>query len=427
MRLSGMKKLFWGMFFCCVLLLAPGLCLGQDTGPIRLGVPTTLSIFQGDEMLKAVHMAVDEINAAGGVNLGGTKRQLEVVSSDLRDALPGVPVQEALMGLEKMILDDKVNALVVGPIRSEALIPAMDVLAKHKMPMVGTVAMTPAMEKKIKEDPEKYKYVFRAGLNAPYLVGYVLGAMKHLEKEFGFNKMFIMIQDVMWARGTAEAVSGAMAKSGWETLGTEAYPTGASDFSAGLLKAKAAGAQVILTMFDMPTSGILVKSWSGMKVPALLLGNISPMAGPEAWNTYDQKIAGSIMTIMESGNIPIPKIPASVAFYQAYEKRYGKPVQAPHGPSASYEAVYIVAEAIERAGTLDGEALAEAIKKTDRTGVMGRVRFNDGNQAVFGNDPAEGALGCMFQWREGGERVVIFPESVAQDKILLPDWIKAAK
>ena len=41
---------------------------------------------------------------------------------------------------------------------------------------------------------------------------------------------------------------------------------------------------------------------------------------------------------------------------------------------------------------------------------MGRVRFDEGNQAVFGNDPAETALGCMFQWREGGKRVVVFPE-----------------
>ena len=411
------------MMFLISVVTAAGPVLAEDD-VIRVGVPTTLTIFQGDEMLKAVTMAVEEINAAGGVKVGGKKMKIQLFSADLRDALPGVPVADALMGIEKMILDHKVHALLVGPVRSEALLPAMDVVAEHKVPLIGTVAMTPASEAKVKENPEKYKYIFRAGLNARYLVGYVLGSLNHLNKEFGYNKLFCMVQDVMWARGTAKAVSERMSAAGWEVLGTEAYPTGASDFSSGLIKAKNNGAQAILIMFDMATSSILVKQWGGMKVPGLLLGNISPMAGPDAWTTYEGKIAGTINTVMESGNMPIPKIPASVAFYENYEKKYGHKIQAPHGPSASYDAVYILAEAIERAGTLDGDALADAIKQTDHQGPMGRVRFDEGNQAVFGNDPAETALGCMFQWREGGKRVVVFPESVAEDKIQLPEWMK---
>ena len=59
----------------------------------------------------------------------------------------------------------------------------------------------------------------------------------------------------------------------------EAYPTGASDFAAGLMKAKTHGAQVILPIFDMPQSGILLKQWQSMKIPALISGFISPMTG----------------------------------------------------------------------------------------------------------------------------------------------------
>ncbi|MEW6264849.1 MAG: ABC transporter substrate-binding protein [Thermodesulfobacteriota bacterium] len=400
---------------------------GWAAETIRVGVPTTLSMFQGDEMYKCVQMAVDEINAAGGVTVAGTKRKIELFASDLRDGLPGVPVPEALMGLEKMILDQKVQALLVGPVRSEALLPAMDIIAQHKVPFIGTVAMTPESEAKIIKEPDKYKYVFRAALNSKYLVGYVLGSLKQLEKEYGFKKLFVMTQDVLWARGSAEAISKVLGQSGWEVLGTEAYPTGASDFSPGLLKVKASGAQAILALFDMATSGILVKQWAGMKVPAVLTGNISPLAGPDSWKTYDRKIAGAINIIMESGNIPIPKIPASVSFWEAYRKRWGQAIQAPHGPSASYEAVYLLAEAIQRAGSLDGEAIAEAVKKTERKGLMGFLRFDKGNQLVFGQDPEQAALGCMFQWREGGKRVVIYPDGVAEDKPLLPEWVKSAK
>ena len=67
--------------------------------PIVIGVPTSLGFLEGKESHKAVTMAVSEINAKGGVNVGGTKRPFKVVAADLRDAAAGVPVPEALLGL----------------------------------------------------------------------------------------------------------------------------------------------------------------------------------------------------------------------------------------------------------------------------------------------------------------------------------------
>ena len=89
--------------------------------PIVIGVPTSLGSLEGKESHKAVQLAVSEINAKGGVNVGGTKRPFKVVAADLRDAAAGVPVPEALLGLEKLILEKKPTAIVVGPFRSEAL------------------------------------------------------------------------------------------------------------------------------------------------------------------------------------------------------------------------------------------------------------------------------------------------------------------
>ena len=83
-------------------------------------------------------------------------------------------------------------------------------------------------------------------------------------------------------------------------------------------------------------------------------------------------------------------------------------------------------EAIERAGSVDGDAVVAELEKTDRNGAMGRIRFNDGHQVVYGEDPAETALGCMFQWQDG-KRVVVYPETVAEGKILLPEGLKAVK
>ena len=421
-------------FFLCFLAIVlfgsllplPNLLAAES---IVIAVPTSLGFLEGKESHKAAQMAVTEINAKGGVKVGGEMRTLEIAAIDIRDAAPGVPVPEALLGLEKIILEKKPAAIVIGPFRSEALMAGMDIIAKYKVPMLGTIAMSPGSEKKLKEDPEKYKYIFRTCLNAVHLVKYLAGTMGLINKEFGFDKVYVMHQDVAWARATAGFVKKMyFDKAGWTVMGEEAFPTGTSDFSSALMKARASGAQVIMPIFDMPQSGILVKQWKAMKVPALLAGFISPLAGSDAWKTFDGKIGGAMNCIFELGSaIYSDRIPPSKVFYDNYLQAYGKTLQAGHGPAPSYESVYILAEAMERAGSLDPDALVAAIQKTDRNGVMGRIRYDDGHQVVYGFDPGETAVSSVFQWTDDGRRVIVFPESIAEGRIQLPPGLNSLK
>ena len=395
---------------------------------IVIGVPTSLGFLEGKESHKVVQMAVSEINAKGGVNVGGTKYKMKVAAADLRDAAPGVPVSEALLGLEKIILEQKPTAIVVGPFRSEALIAGMDLISKYRVPMLGTVAMSPRTEGMIKKEPDKYKYIFRTCFNGIWFVKYLAGFMGQLNKEFGFNKVYVMHQDVAWARGSAGALKKMyFDKAGWEVVGLEAYPTGASDFSSGLMKAKAKGAQIILPIFDMPQSGILVKQWQAMKVPAVMAGFISPLAGSNAWKTFDGKIAGAMNAIFELGNIPSAKYAPARNYYNKFKSIYGKEIQSGHGPAPSYESVYILKDAIERAGSLDPDVIVAELKKTDRQGIMGRIQYDQGNQAIFGFDPNETAVGAFFQWTEDGRRKIVFPASLAEGSIKLPAGLKSLK
>ncbi len=344
------------------------------------------------------------------------------------DASAGVPVSEALLGLEKIITEKKVSALLVGPFRSEALLAGMDILARYKVPMLGTIAMSPKSEEKVKQDPEKYKYCFRVCLNAQQLVGYLVKSLGFLKSEFGFQKMFVMHQDVLWARNTGEFTAKvASEKLGWEILGTEVYPTGASDFSAGLVKAKTKDAQVILPVFDMPQSGILLKQWQTMKVPALMAGFISPMAGPGAWKTFDGKIHWLLNCNFEIGSAIGPEKYPAKSFMTIIKRNLEfrwKQVMVLH---RLYDSVYILAEAIDRAGSLDPDKITDEIKKTDRKGVIGRIKFDQGNQVIYGDDPEQTASGCVFQWGDDGKRVIVFPKSLSEGNVKLPDWIKAAK
>ena len=410
-----------------IVFLTNPVPLAKAAEPIVIGVPTALGSIEGADAWRSVQMAVEEINAKGGVTVGGVKRPLKAYSIDTREHEPGIPVHDALTAVEKLILEKKPHAIVVGAFRSEVLLASMDLIAKYNLPYICSIAMTPAFQKKIVENYDKYKCMFRTCLNAVYLVKYLGGVMGFLNKEFGFNKAYIVVQDVLWAKATGGRLQKVLEKQGWEVVGFDPYPTGATEFSPTLIKARAKKPQVVVPVFDMPQSGILLKQARSMKVPALLCGFISPVAPGNAWEVFEGEVEGVTNFLFEIGPIPVKAVPKSVAYNKNYGKRWGEDTRiklSGHGPGPSYDSVYVLADAIERAGTLAPNALISALEKTDLTGVIGRIKFAKDHQVVYGSDPKETAIGCAFQWRKPGVRVPVFPEVVAEGKIELPPYMK---
>ncbi len=421
-----MKK--GGILFALVALFSFILAGGVNAAePIVLGVPTALGSIEGKDGWMAVQMAVEEINAKGGVLVGGKRRPLKAYSIDTREHEPGIPVHDALTAVEKLILEKKPHAIVLGAFRSEILLASMDLIAKYKLPYICSIAMTPVFQKKILQNYDQYKYMFRNCLNAVYLVKYLGQVMGFIGKEFGFNRAYLIVQDTLWAKATGKGLQKWYEKNGWQLMGFDAYPLGATDFSSSLIKVRAKKAQVVVPIFDMPQSGILLKQARSMKVPALLCGFISPVAPGNAWQVFEGEVEGMVNFLFEIGPIPVKAVPKSVAFNRNFGKRWGEEARirlSGHGPGPAYDAVYIMADAIERAGSLDPDAIVKALEKTDMMGVVGRIRFAKDHQAVYGLDPKEAAIGCAFQWKKPGVRVPVFPEIVAEGKIELPPYMK---
>jgi branched-chain amino acid transport system substrate-binding protein len=369
----------------------------------------------------AARLAVEEINRAGGIRVGGEAVRLRIEVVDLQDSDPQVSVETALARLETFLdTHHPVRALVVGPFRSEVLLPAMDVIAKRRIPMIGTIAMTPAMESKVMKDPA-YRHVFRTGLNTRYLVDALIASMRFLNQRYQVERVFIMIQDVAWARSTASLmIKLYFERAGWKIAGIQHYGYETNDFSAGLAEATRKGAQVILPIFDTPHSGQLVIQWKANQTPSLLCGFISPMMGPGAWNHFDGQISGALNIIFELGNIPSRQFSPATRFYNAFHRRYGRQIEAGHGPAPAYEAVHLLAQAIEATGSLDPDRIALALEKSDRLGAMGLMRFNKGHQVIFGTTPQEAAVACLIQWRDPGRRVIVYPPALAEGEIQLP-------
>jgi len=424
------KAKLWVGVFLLVLALAGLPLLGHPTRaaekPIVIGAPLSTAFLYGWDAERAIKLAVEEINAKGGVTVGKVKRPFKVEAMDTRDLEPGVPTSDALLVVEKLILEKNADFIVGGPVRSEAALAAMDLLSKYKkVSILTTGALTPAYHKRIEAEYDKFKYCFRiSGEVAWMVVGEFIPCLMDIKAKHNLSKLFIMIQDVAHARAGGDLVSKLATEKGWEVLGKEVYPTGTTDFSVGLLKAKKENAQVILIWMDMPETSILLKQWYDMKVPAIPYGTIiSAAEEPGFWKATEGKGEYCMASVVNAGNAPSKATPWTMKFVEAYEKRW-KVEPEGYGTSSSYMAVYTLKDAIERAGSLDSNAMVAALEKTDLMGVYGRIKFNPKNHQVIPSvDPNEGAVGTIFQWQKG-KRVVVFPPKIAMGEVKLPPWMK---
>jgi branched-chain amino acid transport system substrate-binding protein len=406
-----------------VFLVLPGTCALAEE-PITIGCPLSTAYLYGWDAERGVKLAVDEINAAGGVNVGGVKRPFAVEVLDTRDLEPGVPVSEALLAVEKLILEKKADFIIGGPVRSEAALAAMALLSKYKkVSILTTGALSPKYHALVAEKYDKFKYCFRIHGEAKWLVKEVLTCLMEIKEKFGLDKLIIMVQDVAHARAAGEILGKLAAQKGWTITGTEIYPTGTTDFSMGLIKTQKTGSQVMSIWMDMPESSILLKQWYDMKVPALPFGStLAAAEQPGFWKATDGKGEYCLASVVNAGNAPSDATPWTMKFYDAYTKKYGIEPEG-LGTSSSYMAVYVLKDAIERAGSLDSDKVVAALEKTDMMGVYGRIRFDPKTHQIIPSfDPKEGAVGSILQW-QAGKRVVVFPKSIAKGEILLPPWM----
>jgi len=422
------RDFFGGILFRLILVLGlfAGLIVPSGVSakgePIIIGCPVDMGIYYGPDCRDAQLLAIKEINAAGGVNVGGEMRPFKLVIQDTRAMQPGVPVTEALLAIERLLAEKKADFLIGGPVRSEAAFAARGMVNNYKKVWILTTgSYSPKFG-----DGKKYPYAFRIQGDVGWEIPNVhIGLLKYLRDTLGFNRIYIMVQDVKHARAAGDIVAKLAQKEGFEVLGKDIYPTGATDYSMGLLAAKNKGAQILFLWMDMPELTILAKQYYDFKAPALPVGYMGAAEHLAWWSTTEGKGEYFVVDLLNAGNAPSEATPLTMKFVTAFEKEYGHEPDA-YGLSTSYMAVYLLKGAIERAGTLDSDAVRKALKETDTMGVYGRMRFTDDNEIIFAPDfdPQKGAVGTVVQWQKG-KRITIFPESIKVGDIVLPPWFNA--
>ena len=417
------------LFICFILFLCPLFSACSQDGEtektaVVVGCPIPRGSAYGQNGERGIILAAEEINAGGGIALNGKSFPVELEIVDTRDLEPGVPTSEVLLAIEKLILQKKVDVIAGGPCMSEAGIAAMDICARYNTVQLASIGCyTPTWDReKFAADPRKYRHSFRVSGSVAWYIEEAVDLLHHAKEQFGFNKMFIMIEDSLMCRKAAEMVEKRSLADGWQIVGRDKHPIAATDFSVALSQCKESGAQILFIWAYAPESSILLRQWADMKIPAIPFGFIGAGEDPAFWEATNGKCAYSLVALAEAGNVPSEVTPWTNKFYEAFKKRWAVPPRST-GCVSGYESLYVLKDAVERAGTLENGALIKALEETNLSCVRGTIRFDKNHQIVQGNNPKSSALGTWIQWQDGA-RVGVWPPTAATGSIQVPPWIE---
>ncbi len=371
-------------------------------------------------------MAVEEINNAGGIIINGTRYMLKLFFEDTREADPTIPVEEGVAAISRLATVHKVH-VIIGGFRSDVVIAMQEEAMKYKIPFIVAGASANTITERVLENYDKYKYTFRiTPTNSTTLALAYIEIYKYLRQEYGFTKVYIIAEDALWTRLMVDRVLLAyLPKLGYEIVGGPTFvPLDARDLSAEMTDIINSGAEVIATIFSGDVGIIFTKYWADMGVKAVPIG-INVYSQLETyWETTEGK-TNLEATLTDVGTL---EGPIGGAFYRAYVEKYGEsPV---YTAPATYQAVYLVAKAIEKAQSLDPDKIVKALEEIGYKGIMGNelaplgnrflIKFTKSHDIMWGvTDPNKGMIMGLQQWQDG-KRVIVWPPAAATGELKLP-------
>src|SRR6187549_877052 len=138
-------------------LVALGFACGAKAQTIKIAILGPMAFVQGEHHWNGAEMARDEINKAGGVNVGGKRMRIELVRADTNE-IQSVP--DATNAIERVITRDKVDFLI-GGFRSEAVLAMQEVAMDYKKISLGAGAADARLGENVEKNHDRYKYWFR--------------------------------------------------------------------------------------------------------------------------------------------------------------------------------------------------------------------------------------------------------------------------
>ncbi len=350
--------------------------------PIKIGVSgpfTGGSSSMGVSMRDGVKLAIDEINKAGGV-LG---RPLLAVERDdeARNEL-GVQIAQELINKERVVAN-------LGYINTGVALASQRFFQEAEIPVINNVATGSVITQQFAK--ERANYVFRTSANDAIQSAMIVD---EAVTRRGFKKPAILADSTNYGQLGREDLEKALAAKGVKAVAVEKFNIGDTDMTSQLLRAKEAGADVILTYGIGPELAQIANGEAklGWKVPLIGSWTLS-MA-----TFIDTAGANGNGAVMPQTFVQLPNTPKRDAFIKAYQAAYKidrmpSPVSAAQG----YDSVYLLAAAIKQAGGTDGRKIREALENLNEK-VEGVVTTYDhpfsktDHEAITSNIPVFGEV-----------------------------------
>jgi len=362
-----MKKLFALLAALVVVLSSLTACTSSSSKTIKIGVNLELSgdyLIYGTPEKWGIQLAVNEINKAGGI-LG---KQIELVIYDNKSN-----ATEAYNNALKLATEDEVVA-ILGAATSGLTVAQQPVASQYKVAIVTPSGSNSLVT--VAEDGTVFDWMFRTCFIDPFQ-GVVLA-------NFASTEIAATKAAVLGATGSdyAVALNGIFTTVPPSAVGTvvasESYTDDQTDFSAVLTTLMATDAQVLYVPAYADTAGLIIKQ-------ARELGWNVPIIGPDGFDS------ASLLTTAGAANLndvffsthytALDENPAVAEFITNYKALAG---EEPMALSAlGYDAMYLVAQAIEAAGSADTAKVRDAILATsDFTGITGSITFDEKHNPV---------------------------------------------
>jgi branched-chain amino acid transport system substrate-binding protein len=393
-----------------VLPLALALCLagfadGADAqgGPIKIGVIGPFKLTPGRDIEEAANLAVEEINAAGGV-LG---RKIELVFAETEQN-----PEKGKTAVERLLFVDKVDA-IIGEHRSEVALAVQPIICENKKIFLSTGTASPLLSENVLKDYDKYKYYFRTFLNSNQMAENMISQLSDMMAAYKKDRVAVVAETAVWVEPIVDQLK---TKLGPKLVDLERVSTNAKDLSVELSRIQKSDAQIIFTILSADAGLPFARQWADRQIPALVTGYTVMAQSDRFWEQTEGR-AQAFMTWKHGVRAPVS--PKTIPYWDRYAKKYGH-VPGAYTNFATYDGLYVLAEAIKRAGSVDSDALVKALEATDYVGVSGRIKFSKRH------DPEAGPQFVPFtyvQWNKG-EMVTVWPATMKTADFAFPAWAK---
>jgi branched-chain amino acid transport system substrate-binding protein len=321
---------------------------------------------------------------------------------------------------QRAVSEDHVNAVIASYI-SEVVLSLEPWAARLKTVMITPGAASDVITANIAKNYDANKYTFHGYLTSSSLARLVCASAKDmLVDAFKMKTAVVMSEDAAWTKPLDESYLKCLPQIGLKVLDEIRFSPGTTDFTPILNKIEGVKPDVIITGISHVGVQPTVQ-WKSQQAPFPMFGISSQATNSTFWKDTNGAADGVLFEAVSGPGVAVT--PRTLPFVAAFQKKFGN--EPSYAGYTAYDEVYMIAEAVKRAGSMDEDKLVTAMEATDYVGTIGRIEFlPKGDAHVHGLRTGKGYItGLFLQWQDG-KQVNLWPADLANGKIKFPSFVK---